>query len=149
VIVGGGAFAIQNARTMLMNGAKHVTIVHRSGLQVWPQCVNYVLSSEKDRKYSEYAEIYQKAAEWAGLSYGFDLQPNLAPLMHPRTKAQPTASDYISSPWSRWSWPLWFVATLRVCTKIPLRHARLPVKKSRTIVMSFSNVLDERIRAIP
>ena len=29
-----------------------------------------------------------------GLSYGFDLKHNLAPLMRPRTNVQPTASDY-------------------------------------------------------
>jgi non-ribosomal peptide synthetase component F/thioredoxin reductase/carbonic anhydrase/acetyltransferase-like protein (isoleucine patch superfamily) len=93
VIVGGGAFAIENTRTMLMHGAAHVTIVHRSGVQVWPRCIHYLLSTEKERKFSEYGGVYDRAAEWAGLSVGDGGDFNLAPFMHPSSKAQPTASD--------------------------------------------------------
>jgi len=93
VIVGGGAFAVENVRTFLMHGAKHVTIVHRSTLQVWPRSVNYLMATEKDRPFKEYAEAVQKAAEWAGYTIGENDHCQLAPLMHPSTKAQPTASD--------------------------------------------------------
>jgi len=93
VIVGGGAFAVENVRTMLMHGAKHVTLVHRSTLQVWPRSVHYLISTEEGRPFKEYAEIYEKAAHWAGYSIGESDESQLAPLMHPSTKAQPTASD--------------------------------------------------------
>merc|ERR1712032_951791 len=58
-IIGGGAFAIENVKTALLYGAKHVTVVHRSDFQVWPRCVHYLLSSERNRKFSEYNELYQ------------------------------------------------------------------------------------------
>mmetsp|Transcript_26085 Transcript_26085/g.45416 ORF Transcript_26085/g.45416 Transcript_26085/m.45416 type:complete len:699 (-) Transcript_26085:119-2215(-) len=93
VIVGGGAFAVENVRTMLMHGAKHVTLVHRSTLQVWPRSVHYLMSTEKDRPFRDYAEVYEKAANWAGFTIGENDSCQLAPLMHPTTKAQPTASD--------------------------------------------------------
>jgi hypothetical protein len=76
-----------------MHGAAHVTIVHRSGVQVWPRCIHYLLSTEKERKFSEYGGVYDRAAEWAGLSVGDGGDFNLAPFMHPSSKAQPTASD--------------------------------------------------------
>jgi non-ribosomal peptide synthetase component F/thioredoxin reductase/carbonic anhydrase/acetyltransferase-like protein (isoleucine patch superfamily) len=93
VIVGGGAFAIENTRTMLMHGAAHVTIVHRSGVQVWPRCIHYLLSTEKERKFTEYGEVYNRAAGWAGFSVGEGCDFDMAPFMHPSSKAQPTASD--------------------------------------------------------
>ena len=93
VIVGSGAFAIENIRTMLINGAKHVTLVHRSTLQVWPRCIHYLFSKEKDRPFSDYAEVYERAANWAGFTIGDGDDCALAPLMHPTTKAQPSISD--------------------------------------------------------
>jgi thioredoxin reductase len=93
VIVGGGAFAIENTRTMLMHGAAHVTIVHRSGVQVWPRCIHYLLSTEKERKFTEYGEVYDRAAEWAGFSVGEGGDFDMVPFMHPSSKAQPTGSD--------------------------------------------------------
>ena len=92
-IIGGGAFAIENMKTALLHGAKHVTVVHRSDFQVWPRCVHYLLSSERNRKFSEYNELYQNISRWAGLSVGAGPSFDIAPFMHPDTKAQPTAND--------------------------------------------------------
>jgi len=89
-IIGGGAFAIENARTMLLNGAAHVTIIHRSKMQVWPRSMHYLLSTEKDRKFGEYAHLYEKAVNWAGYEVGGN---NLGVFMDPTARAQPTASD--------------------------------------------------------
>mmetsp|Transcript_17459 Transcript_17459/g.26403 ORF Transcript_17459/g.26403 Transcript_17459/m.26403 type:complete len:89 (+) Transcript_17459:184-450(+) len=36
-IIGGGTFAIENMKTALLQGATHVTVVHRSDFQVWPR----------------------------------------------------------------------------------------------------------------
>ena len=38
-----------------------VTLVHRSTLQVWPRSVHYLMSTEKDRPFRDYAEVYEKA----------------------------------------------------------------------------------------
>jgi hypothetical protein len=92
-IVGGGAFAIENVKTALLHGAKHVTIVHRSDVQVWPRCIHYLLSSEKSCKFSRYSDLYNNTAKWAGLSVGAGPSFDLAPFMHPGTKSQPTAND--------------------------------------------------------
>jgi cation diffusion facilitator CzcD-associated flavoprotein CzcO len=89
-IIGGGAFAIENARTMLLNGAAHVTIIHRSRMQVWPRSMHYLLSTEKDRKFGEYAKLYENAVNWAGHEVGGE---NLGVFMDPTARAQPTASD--------------------------------------------------------
>jgi len=92
-IIGCGAFSIENVKTALLYGAKHVTVVHRSNFQVWPRCVHYLLSSESNRKFSDYNKLYQSIANWAGLSVGTGPSFDIAPFMHPDTKAQPTASD--------------------------------------------------------
>ena len=92
-IVGSGAFAIENVKTALLHGAKHVTVVHRSDFQVWPRCIHYLLSSEKSCKFSRYSDLYNNIAKWAGLSVGAGPSFDIAPFMHPGTKAQPTAND--------------------------------------------------------
>ena len=92
-IVGGGAFALENLKTALTHGAKHVTLVHRNDIQVWPRCVHYLLSSEQNRKFSEYNELYLSIARWADLSVGAGPSFDIAPFMHPGTSAQPTSSD--------------------------------------------------------
>eukprot|EP00956_Cyclotella_meneghiniana_P040436 scaffold195333_cov66-Cyclotella_meneghiniana.AAC.2 len=92
-IVGGGAFAMENMKTALVHGATRVILVHRSDFQVWPRCAHYLLSSEKDRKFSDYNELYQGLAQWAGLSVGTGPSHDVSPFMHPDTKAQPTAND--------------------------------------------------------
>ncbi len=92
-IAGGGAFAIENIKTALTHGAKHVTLVHRNDIQVWPRCVHYLLSSEENRKFSEYNDLYLNVARWAGLSVGNGPSFDIAPFMHPGTSAQPTAND--------------------------------------------------------
>ncbi len=48
-VIGGEAFAIENIKTVLLHGAKHLTVVHRSDFQVWLHCVHYLLSSERNR----------------------------------------------------------------------------------------------------
>jgi hypothetical protein len=92
-IVGGGAFAIENVKSALLHGAKHVTIVHRSDFQVWPRCIHYLLSSEKSCNFSRYSDLHNITANWAGLPVGVGPSVDLAPFMHPGTKAQPTAND--------------------------------------------------------
>lgn len=92
-IIGGGAFAIENVKTALLNGAKHVTVVHRNDIQVWPRCLHYLLSSESNRKFVEYSEVYDKVSRWADLTVGTGPQYDLAPFMHPDTSSQPTAND--------------------------------------------------------
>ena len=92
-IVGGGAFAIENVKTALTHGVKHVMLVHRNDIQVWPRCVHYLLSSEENRKFSEYNDLYLNVARWAGLTVGHGPSFDIAPFMNPGTSAQPTAND--------------------------------------------------------
>ncbi|GAE32915.1 hypothetical protein JCM9152_4510 [Halalkalibacter hemicellulosilyticusJCM 9152] len=47
VILGHGAFAVENMRTALENGAKHVTIVCRKQNLVMPKVGNWILNSSK------------------------------------------------------------------------------------------------------
>ena len=44
VIVGNGAFAVENARTALMHGASRVTLVCRRAFYTWPRIVHYLAS---------------------------------------------------------------------------------------------------------
>lgn len=92
-IIGGGAFTIENIKTALLYGANHVTVLHRSDLQVWPRVIHYMLSTEKNSKFLRYSELYNKVADWAGLSVGVGPNYDIAPFMHPDTRNQPTAND--------------------------------------------------------
>ncbi len=92
-IVGCGAFALENMKTALVHGAKHVTIIHRSDFQVWPRCAHYLLSTAKDVSFGEYNKVYETIAEWSGLKVGVGPNYDVSPFMHPGTTAQPTAND--------------------------------------------------------
>lgn len=92
-IVGCGAFAMENLKTALVHGAKHVTIIHRSDFQVWPRCAHYLLSTSKDVSFGEYSKVYQTIASWSGLKVGVGPNYDVSPFMHPGTTAQPTAND--------------------------------------------------------
>jgi hypothetical protein len=86
VIVGSGAFATENLRTALLNGAKHVTLVYRTAIQCWPRLLHYH-ATMGNTTLGKLGEPYNVAVKWAGL------EGKVEPFMSKGCTAQPTASD--------------------------------------------------------
>eukprot|EP00931_Biecheleriopsis_adriatica_P060292 TRINITY_DN3619_c1_g1_i2.p1 TRINITY_DN3619_c1_g1~~TRINITY_DN3619_c1_g1_i2.p1 ORF type:complete len:646 (+),score=123.48 TRINITY_DN3619_c1_g1_i2:162-1940(+) len=85
-IVGSGAFAMENLRTALLHGARHVTLVYRTNIQCWPRVLHY-LATLGDTTLGELSKTYYEAVRWAGL------EGTVEPFMSLQCTAQPTASD--------------------------------------------------------
>lgn len=87
VIIGGGAFAMENLRTALNHGASHVTIVYRTAIQCLPRFLHYLLTLG-NITVGEVSTYYDAALKWAGLDQG-----QVEPFFSKKCVAQPTASD--------------------------------------------------------
>jgi len=94
VIVGNGAFAVENARTALMHGASHVTLVYRRAFQTWPRVVHY-LASLGGLSFAELGEHYESWKEWAGMNTDALGEEGMDGFMSLETFSQPSASDFI------------------------------------------------------
>lgn len=88
VIVGGGAFAVENLRTALMNGAEHVTICYRKAMQCWPRLLHYN-ATIGETTIGVLGKPYEVACKWAGL------EGIMEPFFSKKCTAQPTASDML------------------------------------------------------
>jgi cation diffusion facilitator CzcD-associated flavoprotein CzcO len=69
VIIGCGAFAIENARTALLNGATHVTILAKRINIVLPRMVMFWLNAKKLAPVAPLLKMSWKMYDWAGTHF--------------------------------------------------------------------------------
>jgi len=91
--VGSGAFAMENARTALIHGAEHVTLVYRRSFQCWPRVVHY-LASMGNMPMKELAQHYDAFVAWAGMA-ALPEEDRPHEFWSLKTFSQPTASDFV------------------------------------------------------
>jgi len=94
VIIGNGAFAVENARTALMHGAEHVTLVYRRAFQTWPRVVHY-LASLGGLTWGQLGAQYEAWKEWAGMTEEALGTDGMDGFMSMDTFSQPSASDFV------------------------------------------------------
>ncbi len=86
-IIGCGAFAMENARTALLNGATHVTIIAKTINIVLPRMVMFWLNSMRLAPVAPLLKMSWKMYDWAGTNFmkenldGFSINQRTVPII--------------------------------------------------------------------
>jgi len=87
VIIGCGAFAMENARTALLNGATHVTIIAKKINVVLPRMVMFWLNSMRLAPVAPLLKMSWQMYDWAGTDFmkenldGFSINQRTVPII--------------------------------------------------------------------
>lgn len=86
VVVGGGAFAVEQTRAALLAGAEHVTVVARSGMTCIPRLADFWRTT--GGKIGDILEVIDNMKEWSGFK-------EMLPFRSSHRTAQYNVSDFM------------------------------------------------------